>query len=98
MQPIAPFLATLFLAPLAVLAADTKPARTKAPFRVLYSDDTTHTLVCVSPYHQGNIAKALPLEARNIDQATYALITDLKQRGLLDDTLVIWGGEFGCTP
>jgi uncharacterized protein (DUF1501 family) len=38
------------------------------------------------------------VEARNIDQATYALITDLKQRGLLDDTLVIWGGEFGRTP
>ena len=48
--------------------------------------------------HHGNIAKALPVEARNIDQATYALITDLKQRGLLDDTLVIWGGEFGRTP
>ena len=32
------------------------------------------------------------------DQASAALITDLKQRGLLDDTLVIWGGEFGRTP
>ena len=32
------------------------------------------------------------------DRATAALITDLKQRGLLDDTLVIWGGEFGRTP
>ena len=32
------------------------------------------------------------------DQAAAALITDLKQRGLLDDTLVIWGGEFGRTP
>src|SRR5204863_2149688 len=32
------------------------------------------------------------------DKATAALITDLKQRGLLDDTLVIWGGEFGRTP
>jgi len=34
----------------------------------------------------------------NTDQACAALITDLKQRGLLDDTLVIWGGEFGRTP
>jgi uncharacterized protein (DUF1501 family) len=32
------------------------------------------------------------------DRPTWALITDLKQRGLLDDTLVIWGGEFGRTP
>ena len=33
-----------------------------------------------------------------MDQATAALITDLKQRGMLDDTLVVWGGEFGRTP
>jgi arylsulfatase A-like enzyme len=32
-----------------------------------------------------------------VDRASYALITDLKQRGLLDDTLVVWGGEFGRT-
>ena len=32
------------------------------------------------------------------DQPTWALLTDLKQRGMLDDTLVIWGGEFGRTP
>ena len=32
------------------------------------------------------------------DQATWALVQDLKQRGMLDDTLVIWGGEFGRTP
>ncbi len=32
------------------------------------------------------------------DKATPALITDLKQRGMLDDTIVIWGGEFGRTP
>jgi uncharacterized protein (DUF1501 family) len=32
------------------------------------------------------------------DRATWALVTDLKQRGLLDDTLVVWGGEFGRTP
>ena len=32
------------------------------------------------------------------DRATWALVTDLQQRGLLDDTLIIWGGEFGRTP
>lgn len=45
----------------------------------------------------GNMAGDLPVQARDVDQACYALITDLKQRGLLDDTLVIWGGEFGRT-
>lgn len=45
----------------------------------------------------GNIAGDLPLQCRDVDQASYALIQDLKQRGLLDDTLVIWGGEFGRT-
>jgi len=45
----------------------------------------------------GNMAGDLPLQCKDVDQATYALITDLKQRGLLDDTLVIWGGEFGRT-
>jgi len=43
------------------------------------------------------MAGDLPLQCKDVDQATYALITDLKQRGLLDDTLVIWGGEFGRT-
>jgi uncharacterized protein (DUF1501 family) len=33
-----------------------------------------------------------------VDRATAALITDLKQRGMLDDTLIVWGGEFGRTP
>lgn len=37
-------------------------------------------------------------KCREIDQATFALITDLKQRGLMEDTLLIWGGEFGRTP
>jgi Protein of unknown function (DUF1501) len=47
--------------------------------------------------HHLNIAGDLPAQCRDIDQACYALITDLNQRGLLDDTLVIWGGEFGRT-
>lgn len=45
----------------------------------------------------GNLGGDLPLQAKDIDQACYGLITDLKQRGLLDDTLVVWGGEFGRT-
>ena len=52
--------------------------------------------------HHGNVGTNLgePLEARcrEIDQSTAALISDLKQRGLLEDTLIIWGGEFGRTP
>ncbi len=45
----------------------------------------------------GNLTGDLPMQCKDVDQAGYALITDLKQRGLLEDTLVIWGGEFGRT-
>ena len=45
----------------------------------------------------GNIAGDLPKQCRDIDQPSQALVQDLKQRGLLDDTLVVWGGEFGRT-
>jgi hypothetical protein len=53
-------------------------------------------------FHRGwdqhfNLAVDLPNQCHDVDQACYALITDLKQRGLLDDTLVVWGGEFGRT-
>ncbi len=53
-------------------------------------------------FHRGwdqhfNLPKDLPNNCRDIDRATYGLITDMRQRGLLDDTLVIWGGEFGRT-
>ncbi len=53
-------------------------------------------------YHQGwdqhgNLPTAIKVQCKETDQASAALITDLKQRGLLDDTLVIWGGEFGRT-
>ncbi len=46
----------------------------------------------------GNLKGALTNNCRDTDQASAALIKDLKQRGLLEDTLVIWGGEFGRTP
>ncbi len=45
----------------------------------------------------GNVAGDLPAQCQDVDQPCYALIQDLKQRGLLEDTLVIWGGEFGRT-
>jgi hypothetical protein len=48
--------------------------------------------------HHDRIYEGLPKACRQVDQATAGLIRDLKQRGLLDDTLVIWGGEFGRTP
>ncbi|MCE9545713.1 MAG: DUF1501 domain-containing protein [Planctomycetia bacterium] len=47
--------------------------------------------------HHGDLPRDLPLQCRDMDQGAAALIKDLKQRGLLDDTLVIWGGEFGRT-
>ena len=48
--------------------------------------------------HHGDIEKNMPVAAKDVDQASAALIDDLKQRGLLDDTLILWGGEFGRTP
>ena len=45
-----------------------------------------------------NLEKHLPEKSRDIDRPCMALVRDLKQRGLLDDTIVIWGGEFGRTP
>ncbi len=53
-------------------------------------------------YHRGwdaHIAapENLRIQSKDVDQACYGLITDLEQRGLLEDTLVIWGGEFGRT-
>ena len=46
----------------------------------------------------GNLTKDLQKNCRETDQASAALVQDLKQRGLLEDTLVVWGGEFGRTP
>jgi hypothetical protein len=47
--------------------------------------------------HHGDLPNQIRHQTKLTDQASAALITDLKQRGLLDDTLVIWGGEFGRT-
>jgi hypothetical protein len=56
----------------------------------------------VQLYHQGwdqhgNLPSEMAKQAKDVDQASAALIKDLQQRGLLDETLVIWGGEFGRT-
>jgi hypothetical protein len=56
----------------------------------------------VQLYHQGwdghnNLPGEIKGQCKDVDQASAALVTDLKQRGLLDETLVIWGGEFGRT-
>lgn len=56
----------------------------------------------VQLYHRGwdnhgGLPTNIPMQCMDIDQAQAALITDLKQRGMLDDTLIIWGGEFGRT-
>lgn len=53
-------------------------------------------------YHQGwdqhgNLPRGITVQCRETDQAAAALVTDLKQRGMLEDTLVVWGGEFGRT-
>jgi hypothetical protein len=47
--------------------------------------------------HHLNVGGRMPFQCRDVDQACYALVQDLKARGLYDDTLVIWGGEFGRT-
>ena len=57
---------------------------------------------CTQIFHRGwdqhfNLSRDLPLQCKDVDQPAAALIKDLKQRGLLDDTLVVWGGEFGRT-
>jgi len=48
--------------------------------------------------HHGGVKAGIALKAEEVDRPTAALIKDLKQRGMLDDTLVVWGGEFGRTP
>lgn len=48
--------------------------------------------------HHSRVKRSIEITASEVDRATWALISDLKQRGLLDQTLVLWGGEFGRTP
>ena len=56
----------------------------------------------VQVYHNNwdthsNVAGRLPMQCKDVDQACYGLVQDLKSRGLLDSTLIVWGGEFGRT-
>jgi uncharacterized protein (DUF1501 family) len=63
---------------------------------------------CIQLYHRGwdhhgesegnDLKHGLPALCKQVDQPVAALLTDLKQRGLLDETIVVWGGEFGRTP
>ena len=48
--------------------------------------------------HHGGVKEGVRLKAEEVDRACMALVRDLKQRGMLDDTLVVWAGEFGRTP
>ncbi len=48
--------------------------------------------------HHGDIQGGMTSAAKDVDQASAALVKDLKRRGMLDDTLILWGGEFGRTP
>jgi hypothetical protein len=47
--------------------------------------------------HHGNVGGRMPSQCKDVDQPCFALLEDLKQRGMLDETLIIWGGEFGRT-
>ena len=47
--------------------------------------------------HHANVKGRMPSQCKDVDRPCYALLEDLKQRGMLDDTLIIWGGEFGRT-
>jgi Protein of unknown function (DUF1501) len=48
--------------------------------------------------HHGNVKGDIPVVAKEVDQGMTALLKDLKRRGMWDDTLIVWGGEFGRTP
>jgi uncharacterized protein (DUF1501 family) len=57
----------------------------------------------IQPYHRGwdhhgAVKSGVATTAKLVDQGISALLTDLKRRGMLDDTLIVWGGEFGRTP
>ena len=66
--------------------------------RRLAERDVRFTQVFIRGWDQhNNLPTELPNQCRDIDQGCAALVTDLKRRGLLDDTLVVWGGEFGRT-
>jgi hypothetical protein len=105
MQTAVPELADLSAEPESVLdlyGPDVKKPGTFANHCLLARRMAERGVRLTQIFHRGwdqhaNIAGDLINQCRDIDRPTYGLITDLKQRGLLDDTLVVWGGEFGRT-
>ncbi|HZL36258.1 MAG TPA: DUF1501 domain-containing protein [Tepidisphaeraceae bacterium] len=86
----------------ALYGPDAKKAGTFANTALLARRLVERGVRFVQIYHRGwdvhgNLPAVLPNQCRDVDQASYALVQDLKARGMLDDTLVIWGGEFGRT-
>ena len=67
-------------------------------FVQVYHTQTAHRSSCQLWDQHGGLKTELPLNCAAVDQPIAALLQDLKARGLLEDTLVIWGGEFGRTP
>jgi hypothetical protein len=67
-------------------------------FIQVYHTQTAQRSSCQLWDQHGGLRKELPLNCAATDQPIAGLLTDLKARGLLDDTLVVWGGEFGRTP
>lgn len=67
-------------------------------FVQVYHTQTSQRSSCQLWDQHGDLRTLLPANCASIDQPVAALITDLKAKGLLDDTLVVWGGEFGRTP
>ncbi len=86
----------------ALYGDDAKKAGTFANTALLARRMVERGVRFVQIYHNNwdthsNVSGRLPSQCKDVDQACYGLIQDLKQRGLLDSTLVIWGGEFGRT-
>ena len=76
------------------LPAGAPPGRARRPLRPALSPRLGHPRRLLRRGHRREAAAPVPADRPPI----YGLLTDLKQRGLLDDTLVVWGGEFGRTP
>ena len=78
--------------------AQVTPLMTEAGIELLSAGTDTVTMLEGDWDHHRDLGSALPATCASVDKPMRGLITDLKSRGLLDDTLVIWGGEFGRTP
>ena len=105
MQASIPELADLSQEPAATYALYGEDARTRGSFAssaLMARRLVERGVRFVQIFHRGwdqhgNLPRDLASQCKDVDQACYGLVQDLKQRGLLDDTLVVWGGEFGRT-